>query len=554
MPDTLNILIQNTTTGILYCFLSGRSNDRLCIIQSDGRTQYYPQSPGGTVQSLAADCAICIGPPGATKTLQIPHLSAARLYFSVGTPLQFFLNPGPALVEPSSTNPSDPNITKNWTFCEFTFNAQQLYANITYVDFVSIPISLGLINYGPGKMQVVKGLPRNGLDIICAKLQEQHQIDGGPWDQLIVKGADGQNLRVLSPNLARVGKPWLFSGYYESYVSQVWEKYKKVPLTIDTQSRFGTVQGRVTNEVLTFEGMCTFSKPSTEDIFSNSTGPFRTDTEAYCALTPRIAAAFNRSELSVSDCIPGDPNIYYKDRTTNHYARIVHEVNLDGRGYAFPYDDVTKGGCLDLSGAVFDPNPAILTVKVGGDDLQPTPALDATSHIRAEHFTSQNGVKTEVTSDVEAGHNVGWISNGDWIAFDKIDFGNHCLNIFHARVASGQVGGIKGRIEVRLDSLSGATIASIEVENTGGWQSWTDKRAELKTSVSGVHAVYLVFTSDRAEDFTNINWFTFECGPKPNGQGPYRTVGYFVNWVSHHSPILQPQILWTRTFATTNLV
>ena len=507
MPDTLNILIQNTTTGILYAFLSGKFNDHLCIIQSDGRTQYYPQSPGGTVQSLAADCAILIGPPGATKTLQIPHLSAARLYFSVDTPLQFFLNPGPALVEPSVANPSDPNINKNWTFCEFTFNAKELYSNITYVDFVSIPISLSLINYGPGNMKVVKGLRHNGLDIICSKLQEQHQIDGSPWDQLIVKGADGRNLRVLSPNLARVGKPWLFSGYYEGYVSQVWEKYKNDSLTIDTQSRFGVVKGHVTNEVLAFENLGTFAKPNTGDIFSNSTGPFRTDTEAYRALTPRIAAAFNRSELLLTNYIPGDPSLYYKGHVTNHYARIVHEVNLDNKGYAFPYDDVTKTGFDDLSGAVFDPNPAILTVTVGGD--APQPALDARSHIRAEYFTSQNGVKTEVTSDVEAGHSVGWICNGDWIAFEKIDFDNYGLDTFHARVASGQEGGITGKIEVRLDSLTGATIASVEVGNTNGWQSWTDKQAKLNTHVSGVHAVYLAFTSNRAENFTNINWFTF---------------------------------------------
>ena len=530
MPDTLNILIQNTTTGLLYAFLSGKRNDQLCIIQADGRSTYFPQSPGSTVQPLAVNCAIPVGPPGATRTLQIPQLSAARLYLSVDAPLDFFLNPGPSLVEPSVANPSDKNIAKIWTFAEFTFNEQQLYANITYVDFVSIPVALSLKN-AAGNTQVVKGLASNGLDTICAKLQQQHQLDGAPWDQLIVKGADGKNLRVLSPNLARVGKPFLFNGYFEGHVSQVWEKFKRQPLTVDTQSRFGVVQGTVTNEVLSFQGVGGYAKPSTGDIFSNSTGPFRTDTEGFRALTPRIAAAFNRSELLATNSTPADSSLYYKNSITNHYSRIVHEVNLDGRGYAFPYDDVAKSGAADQSGAAFDPNPVLLTLTVGGSDA-PQPAVDARSHIRAETFSSQNGVKTEVTSDVEAGHDVGWIGNGDWIAFDKVNFDNFGLDTFNVRVASGQGGDVKGKIELRLDSLTGTTIASVEVANTGGWQSWTTKTAKLSSNVTGVHSVFLAFTSARTEDFTNINWFTFSKSVVPPATtGAFKTVGYFVNWV-----------------------
>ena len=54
---------------------------------------------------------------------------------------------------------------------------------------------------------------------------------------------------------------------------------------------------------------------------------------------------------------------------TNHYARIVHAVNADGRGYAFPFDDVAPTGGGDQSGAVFDGQPGILTVAVGGGEL-----------------------------------------------------------------------------------------------------------------------------------------------------------------------------------------
>jgi Beta-1,3-glucanase/Carbohydrate binding module (family 6) len=553
MVATLDVLLKNTTSGTLYAFVKGNLNGQLCIIQSDGRTQYFPPSPSNTVQPLAVDCAISVGPPGSTKTLQIPQLSASRIYFSVDKPLRFFLNPGPALVEPSVTNASDPNLNTVWGFAELTLNSQQLYANISYVDFVSIPIALSLTN-AAGQVKSVTGISRDGLNTVCNKLQQQHQSDGAGWDQLIVKTPSGQNLRALSPNLGRVAAAWLFNGYFEPYVSQVWEKYKITPLTVDTQSSFGVVNGQVSNNALTFAGLGSFAPPSTGDIFSNSTGPFVTNTAAMAALTPRIAASLARSTLLLTDSIPEDPSFFYKNPITDHYSRILHEVNIDGRGYAFPYDDVMKSGGPDQSGAVFDPNPALLTITVGGDPG--SPALDARSHIRAENYDSQSGVKTEVTTDVEAGHDVGWIANGDWIAFSSIDFGNGSLDTFHARLASGAGSGVTGQIQVRMDSLTANPIASIDMQDTGGWQNWVDKIAKLNTSVVGVHAVFLTFASAAGQDFTNVNWFTFENSatvPPPDSSpvggtpqtpiggagGPYKTVGYFANWVSSTTGISQ---------------
>ena len=83
MPDTINILLKNTTTSTLYAYFTGRVNVALCLIQADGRTQYCPRWPGGILSPLKIDYAICVGTPGATKTVQIPHLSASRIWFSL---------------------------------------------------------------------------------------------------------------------------------------------------------------------------------------------------------------------------------------------------------------------------------------------------------------------------------------------------------------------------------------------------------------------------------------------------------------------------------------
>lgn len=60
---------------------------------------------------------------------------------------------------------------------------------------------------------------------------------------------------------------------------------------------------------------------------------------------------------------------YYTDKITNHYSRIVHSVNVEGRGYAFPFDDVAPNGGVDQSGAVWDGAPGVLTVGIGGSGV-----------------------------------------------------------------------------------------------------------------------------------------------------------------------------------------
>lgn len=55
---------------------------------------------------------------------------------------------------------------------------------------------------------------------------------------------------------------------------------------------------------------------------------------------------------------------------TNFYAKFVHEVERDGRGYAFAYDDVAPTGEGDVSGTVAGEDVSAVqggwTVWVGG--------------------------------------------------------------------------------------------------------------------------------------------------------------------------------------------
>jgi len=513
MVNQVTVGLQNTTTSAnVYCYVTGiASNNALCLIQADGRTPYYPTSPATNQSPLAVDCGIRLGAPGTTTNIIVPQLAGARIWFSINAPLVFLLNQGPGLVQPSPNNPTDPNINTLWAFCEFTLNDYQLFANISYVDFVAIPIAMSLTN-ASGTVQLVKGIPQGGLDSICQDLLAQKAVDGQGWDQLVVKSpTGGQNLRALSPNMGIVINPNLFAGYFEPYINLVYQSHTTTPISVDTQSAIGVVQGLAKENILDFT-IATFPKPCTKDVFSCSSGPFLTTTAAYCGITPRLAAAYNRSTLHLTVQQPADSSLAYQYPITNHYARILHQVETDGRGYAFPYDDVTPSGGLDQSGSVSDPNPTLLTIMVGGltNSTPPPPpnTIAATSRILASTFSSQSGVQTETTSDVGGGLDVGWISNGDWMAFNNVDFGSGNLTQFIARVASGAAAGISGLVQVCLDSATTVPVASFAIANTGGWQSWETVPANM-SRVEGVHTLYLTFASGQPSDFVNVNWVTF---------------------------------------------
>ncbi|GAA3346429.1 hypothetical protein GCM10020358_57390 [Amorphoplanes nipponensis] len=145
-----------------------------------------------------------------------------------------------------------------------------------------------------------------------------------------------------------------------------------------------------------------------------------------------------------------------------------------------------------------EPSPAPTTPAPGGPD--------AYSVIQAEAASGQQGTQFQETEDTGGGQNVGWIGHGDWLRFDDVEFGDQPATEFAARVASDVDGG--GRVEVRLDSPGNAPAATLEVEDTGGWQEWESRTADLKPT-TGRHTVFLTFARDGGEEFVNLNYFAF---------------------------------------------
>jgi hypothetical protein len=150
--------------------------------------------------------------------------------------------------------------------------------------------------------------------------------------------------------------------------------------------------------------------------------------------------------------------------------------------------------------------------KGGGSTPPPTTpppgGSSAYGTLQAESYTQQSGMGLETTTDTGGGQNLMQIGNGDWAQYNGIDFGSTPATQFVARVASGAAGGVSGLVEVRLDSRTNAPIGSFAVGNTGGWQSWRTIPANM-SPVTGVHNIYITFTSGQPADYVNLNWFTF---------------------------------------------
>lgn len=374
MPDSLDIHLQNQTNSHqVYAYVTGiaiQHNGARVLVKANGRDLYFPENPPEILSPLKEDCAIPLGPPGSSTVVHIPQIAGGRVWFSCDGKLTFLLNPGPALVEPSVLNPSDPNAGVNFAFAEFTLNNDQLFANISYVDFVArLPIALTLQDAG-GNVQHVSGMASDGLDKVCEGLRSQARRDGRPWDKLIVQKQGDAALRALNPTHGNaVGAS--FDGYYEPFVEEVWKKYHqnhgRRQMKINTQAGPGVVSGAVNEKDELVIGGEPFNKPSTADILGCNTGPFVTGpSPARNAIIPRLAAGLLRTALLDVEDHPSDPSTFYRRDPTNHYARIVHEANLDGKGYAFAYDDVQPDGGQDQSGKVNAGDPRVFIVTVGG--------------------------------------------------------------------------------------------------------------------------------------------------------------------------------------------
>lgn len=368
--------VNNFSGGAVNAYLVGKdSSNRVVFVLADGSLVYPSSGGSSTPKPITQKINIALPAKGQTLKMTLPMpLDSARIYFAEGT-LTFAMvktPDGDGLVQPSVTNSQDPSAGTNWGFVELTYTPDRaIYANISYVDFVGMILSMSLSTTDGSPTQVTKGLDSNAVTAVCNGLNDQSSKDGYPWSKMCVANSQGKPLRALSPNDYTVIDSNSFSNYWSSYVNQVWSKYSSTPLVINTQGAAGKVNCRVTNNVMNCDGDNRgYNKPTAGDIWGCNSGTFGKigqENDVHLAVIARLCAAFTRTTLLVNggNVQPSLPSSsYYQNSPTSHYSRLVHAHEVDGKGYAFSYDDVNPNN-ENASGVVSSGNPGTLTVYVG---------------------------------------------------------------------------------------------------------------------------------------------------------------------------------------------
>ncbi|MFC9769606.1 beta-1,3-glucanase family protein [Rhodococcus jostii] len=279
---------------------------------------------------------------GQSLTIQVPKANGGRIYYAYGKPLEFKLNRGPGLVQPSIDNESDPNIDTLYNFTEYTNNDNGLWINSTQVDMFSAPYTVSATGTD-GVTKATGALEPGGYHAVFDDLRAHG------WDNLIQTRPDGTVLRAVAP---RTGYKKLPADVdITRDIDAVWDKYSQEPLyvTVNEATYIGRVDTAPTDPTRRKLSFTTpgntvettaFTKPTPAEVYACSGG-------LGGAPAPRgpiaavLCAAFNRSTLANHANQP-DNNVadFFKDGTINRYAESVHKHMLDGKAYAFAYDDV----------------------------------------------------------------------------------------------------------------------------------------------------------------------------------------------------------------------
>ncbi len=174
---------------------------------------------------------------------------------------------------------------------------------------------------------------------------------------------------------------------------------------------------------------------------------------------------------------PNDPSDSKGDYCGQGYTNIEYYIN-DLTVNAFPE------GVVELS-----PETGTLTAN--------SPFVQ----IEAEEFSTQEGIKTENTSDESGNQNIGYIENNDYVMYKRLDFEDGAKT-FTARL-SGNASGI----ELYLDDINGSPVASLSYAGTGSFSKWETVSFNIPT-ITGTHNLYIKFTGGEGY-LLNMNWFTF---------------------------------------------
>ena len=214
---------------------------------------------------------------------------------------------------------------------------------------------------------------------------------------------------------------------------------------------------------------------------------------------------------------------------TKSFTNHCGVADFMGHSYFFYHTGkLPGGGGFGRSVAVeefqYHADGSFPTIMPTDEGVKPIATFNPYRRVEAETMAFSHGVKTEQRNTPGEGNGlqvyVSDIHNGDYIKLQNVAFDNRIPRTFTARVASGLRG---GRIEIRLDSVGGRLLGTLNVPGTGSWETWQTLTVDLnystikdlnapKRTLSGLTLpetadLYLVFKGRKGPKLFNFDWW-----------------------------------------------
>ena len=348
-PDLLPLTVTNDSgrSEPVHLYVLGVSGDRLGYVTESGA--FTPWTGGANPPVPAPDVSIPGPADGASKTIRVPKGLSGRMYMSFGDKLDFKLSQD-GLVQPAPWAAGDANSGLLFDWSEFTYNDAGVWLNSSQVDMFAVPHAVSVTG-SDGRTAVTGQLEPGGRQAIIDGIRNDPA-----FRSLVQTRADGTVLRVLAPGKgADVGD--FPDDYLDAAIDKAWSAYTGADLTVKPFADQPTVfTGRTSGDVMTFTDasgarVATFTKPTTGNVWGCDGNLAAPNDLVVGPIARSLCAALQRGTLGTQAVEPStDPSTFYRTEPVNLYNKLVHENMVDGKAYAFAFDDVAAQESLVHSG------------------------------------------------------------------------------------------------------------------------------------------------------------------------------------------------------------
>lgn len=186
---------------------------------------------------------------------------------------------------------------------------------------------------------------------------------------------------------------------------------------------------------------------------------------------------------------------------TNHHSLVEYK----GQWYLFYHHndyspEFDKNRSIRADSLFFNPDGTIRKVI---PTLRGVGLTDARKEIQLDRYSRLSDKGASIDYLNQANKFEGWktllSTDGAWVQYNRVDFGNQAPRKVKARVLSAS----GGTLQIRIDGADGTVIAEVKVPKGN---QWTEIEAPVRSGKSGIHDLYV---SLKGNNEVAIDWLSF---------------------------------------------